>query len=198
MHDIEFAGVCRSFGTKTVLRDLHLTLEAGKITALSGPSGVGKTTVLRMIAGLERPDAGDILGAPPMHDVSYVFQEPRLLPWLTARDNIRCVLADRRDRAGTADRFLETVELTDAACQLPEQLSGGMQQRVSLARALAAERPVLLMDEPFRGLDIALRDRLIERILPLLAGKTVIFVTHSPEEAEAVADRTFVLTPPVT
>ena len=188
-NDILLHDVSKSFGNHTVLRNVNMQFPHASCTALRGPSGVGKTTLLRLIAGLDKPDSGQITGG-GICQCSMVFQETRLFPWLSAADNIRCVLPDRHDPNRVAQTLLEAVELPDDGHKYPAELSGGMQQRVAIARALAADRPVLLLDEPFRGIDRDLKFRIISRLQTMCHAKTLILVTHDPEEITALANQT--------
>ena len=162
-----------------LLREFSLTAENGERIGLLGPSGGGKTTVLRLAAGLTRPDSGEIVR--PAGRLAYVFQESRLMPWLTAAGNVTAAAGCSRAEALAV---LEDMELADEADSFPDSLSGGMRQRVNIARALAAQPSLLLMDEPFKGLDDALRERVIARILPRLEGCTLLLVTHDRRECE--------------
>lgn len=179
-----------------VLRGLSLEIPAGEIVCLLGPSGCGKSTLLKCIAGLLKPKSGRVrIGDsgpnPLVQRMSFVFQEATLLPWRTVRSNVLLPfeLRDEADESSSrerVDRFLKIVGLS-AADQLkfPAQLSGGMKMRVSLARALATDPDVLLLDEPFAALDDVLRNRLNELLLELVAERprTVVFVTHNVAEA---------------
>lgn len=185
---IDIRGLCVSFGGRPVLSGCSLHVPDGGRVALMGPSGCGKTTLINAVAGLLRPDAGTV----DLHGgrVAYVFQEPRLLPWLTAAENVNLVLSDG---AATLDRALEllrAVGLAEAADKYPAQLSGGMQQRVALCRALAYGGDILLLDEPLKGLDRELRETVASLILDRSRGSTVLLVTHDPEEARLLADTT--------
>ena len=190
------------------LTEVNLTVEAGDFVSFIGPSGCGKTTLLRVIADLERPTAGRIAvnGVSPEaarlgRAYGYVFQAPALYPWRTVERNVMLPLeimglstAERRDRAA---RYLELVNLKGFEKKFPWQLSGGMQQRVSIARALSFEPDLLLMDEPFGALDEITRDHLNEQLLRLWerTGKTVIFVTHSIPEAVFLSSKIVVMSP---
>lgn len=174
------------------LSDLSLALPAGSLTAVVGQSGCGKTTLLRLIAGLERPDAGALRwngGASPR--VGYVFQEPRLMPWLTVARNVALTAAPGADISGA----LAAVGLSAFAEALPAQLSGGMAQRVSVARALAQQAGLILMDEPFSALDAFTRAQLQDDLVSLWQEKraAILFVTHDIEEACRLAQRIVVL-----
>jgi NitT/TauT family transport system ATP-binding protein len=188
------------------LDGVNLSIERGEFVAFVGPSGCGKTTLLRIIQGLEAASGGEILidGKPisgPGHDRGFVFQQYGLLPWMTATENIGFALqakgvpADKHDELSS--RVLETVGLEGFGSRYPHQLSGGMQQRVGIARALAIEPDMLLLDEPFGALDALTREVLQNEMLDLSErmGKTILFVTHSVDEAVYLADRVVVMSP---
>ena len=166
-------------GKKVLFSDFSLTLPDTGITALTGANGSGKTTLLRMLAGLEQPDAGQILLPEPCR-VSVVFQDYRLLPALSIRKNIRLVLP--KNRWADADRWLETVGLLQNADDLPGALSGGMQQRAAIARALACDHELLLLDEPFAALDGDWRRRMLDAVLQQSRHVCVVLTTHDPED----------------
>ncbi|MBR6208277.1 MAG: ABC transporter ATP-binding protein [Oscillospiraceae bacterium] len=172
------------YGEETVIQGLSMGIPEGGHLALMGPSGCGKTTLLRCLAGLLAPRGGTVTGRP--EKVAFAFQEPRLLPWRTAAENVNLVLGDKRATLPRAEEWLERVGLGDASDKYPAALSGGMCQRVNIARALAAEGELLLLDEPFHGLD---RER-AEDIAALLCrharGRTLVLSTHRREEAQAL------------
>lgn len=193
----------RSFGGRAVVDDVCLEVAAGQVTCLLGPSGCGKSTTLRMIAGVDQPDAGRILidGAevagpgrhvPPEHrSVGLMFQDFALFPHLNVTENVAFGLkGDRATRQRRVDELLERVTLSGFGAKHPHQLSGGEQQRVALARALAPRPRVMLMDEPFSGLDNRLRDGIRDTTLDILKdeGTAVVLVTHEPDEAMRMAD----------
>lgn len=187
-----------------VLGNVSFDVRQGEIVSLIGESGCGKTTLLRIIQGLIRLDAGSILvdGVPvkaPGRDRGFVFQQASLLPWRTARQNVEFGLElqnmPRADRHRRATELLELVGLGQAAAQYPHELSGGMQQRIGLARALAIDPAILLMDEPFSALDAQTREVLQIELLRIheKTAKTTLFVTHDLDEAIYLSDRVVVL-----
>jgi NitT/TauT family transport system ATP-binding protein len=195
-------------GPVTALAAVDLVIEPGAFVALIGPSGCGKTTFLRLVADLEQPTTGRLLveGLEPRQArlgrrYGYVFQAPALQPWRTVERNVTLPLEimgfPPAERAARARRWLALVELEGFARHYPWQLSGGMQQRVSIARALAFDPPILLMDEPFGALDEITRDRLNLELHGLWrkTRKTVLFVTHSIAEAVYLATRIVVMSP---
>lgn len=187
----------RFAGTTALFADLRLDIAPGSVVALFGPSGIGKSTLLRLIAGIDRDFAGSItIDGIPAHAApppGFVFQDARLLPWLTARDNIRA--ASPSMSAQAADAALARVGLADDATAWPHALSGGMQRRVALARAFAINPRLLLLDEPFISLDRALVDDMHQLIADLAAssGATIIFASHHPEDAARLTTRVITL-----
>ena len=195
-------------GPVQALSDIDLTIDRGEFVSLIGPSGCGKTTLLRVIADLEKPTGGSILvnGVSPeearvKRAYGYVFQAPALYPWRTIARNVALPLEimglTKAERERRVKAQLELVNLTGFERKFPWQLSGGMQQRVSIARALSVEPDLLLMDEPFGALDEIVRDHLNEQLLQLWAktDKTVVFVTHSIPEAVFLSTKIVVMTP---
>ncbi|MBR3555336.1 MAG: ATP-binding cassette domain-containing protein [Oscillospiraceae bacterium] len=174
---------------KTVLKDCSLHVLPGEKCALMGPSGCGKTTLLKLLLGLMKPLSGrsEIRGK-----AACVFQEPRLLPWRTAAENVNVVLADKGETLPEARAWLEKLGLGEAAGLYPDELSGGMKQRTAIARALAYGGEALLLDEPLKGLDQALKQRTAELILENSRDKAILLVTHDREEAALLADRVLV------
>lgn len=187
------------------LDDISFDVGAGEFICLVGPSGCGKTTLLRLISGLIEPDQGQVrvMGASPRPgpDLAMVFQSARLLPWRTVSGNIDFALAlrgfDKTERARRTGSLLAAVGLQDFAAAFPHQLSGGMQQRVGLARALAVEPKVLLMDEPFAALDAMTREVLRNDLLRMWECRrtAIIFVTHDIDEAVLLSQRIVLLRP---
>ena len=196
----------KRFGEKLILDRLSLSMQSGEFMALVGSSGSGKSTILRLIAGLEHPSSGSISvdGKPvssPGPDRGMVFQKYSLYPWLNAAENVafgmrlqRIKPAEIRERTAY---FLEVVGLSEAADKLPRELSGGMQQRVAIARALATNPSILLLDEPFGALDLQIRESMQDFLLKLWqrTGLTVLLITHDVEEALVLAQRVHVLAP---
>ncbi len=182
---LDLALSAKRFGATQVLGALRLTIGKGEIVALTGPSGVGKTTLLRILAGLDTAFEGTILRP---ERTAMVFQEPTLLPWRDARANIRLTTGAS---AETADRLLAEVGLEGREQALPLRLSLGQQRRLALARALAAEPELLLMDEPFVSLDPARVEEMLTLTARLLAARDTasVIVTHSRAEAERLASR---------
>ncbi|MGQ0564536.1 MAG: ABC transporter ATP-binding protein [Gemmobacter sp.] len=195
-------------GPVHALRDINLTVGAGEFVSFIGPSGCGKTTFLRCVAALEHPTGGTLTvnGMTPdearqSRAYGYVFQAAALYPWRTIAGNVRLPLEimgfSASEQAERVDRVLSLVELSGFGNKFPWQLSGGMQQRASIARALAFDADILLMDEPFGALDEIVRDRLNEELLKLWArtGKTIGFVTHSIPEAVFLSTKIVVMSP---
>jgi NitT/TauT family transport system ATP-binding protein len=195
-----------SAGTIRALEGVTLQVERGELVSLIGPSGCGKSTLLRLIADVLQPSSGaiDVRGGPPARarqarEFGFVFQHPGLLPWRTALENVELPLevggwGRRHVAPHRPEALLELVGLRGFERAYPRQLSGGMQQRVSIARALVTGPPILLMDEPFGALDEITRDHLNQELLRIWAatGTTIIFVTHSIPEAVYLSNRVFV------
>ena len=188
-----------------VFSSFSLNARPGEFVAILGPSGCGKTTLLNLLSGFVQPQSGQIsinqtAVRPERSELGYVFQAPQLFPWLSALENVRFGLRmaariNESQQRSQALQYLRLVGLENAAHRLPHQLSGGMQQRVSLARTLALEPSVLLMDEPFAALDAISRNSMNEETLRIWAelGQTVLFITHDIDEAVFLADRVIVL-----
>lgn len=198
---LELSQVDKGFRSKSgelkVLHNISLTVHDGEIIAIVGPSGCGKTTLLNLISGLLEPDQGEIMKSPDLR-LAYIFQEPRLLPWKSVEANIGFVQdnflppAEAKEIRTNLLRKTGLLEYKDA---YPAQLSGGMKQRLEIVRALSIKPQLLLMDEPFKSLDVALKFELQELILAAHSHKRfgVLLITHDPEEAVMLADRVLVL-----
>ena len=176
---LKLHNITHRFGEHLVLQNVDLSVSPKQRIALMGPSGVGKTTLLRIVLGLLKPDSGTVENC--FSRTAAVFQEPRLLPWRTALQNVNLVLGDGKATLEKAGFHLNQVKLEDALYKYPRELSGGMQQRVSLARALAAEGDLLVLDEPFKAMDEALRDHVMELVNRTDAA--ILLVTHEAAEA---------------
>ncbi|WEL18663.1 ABC-type Fe3 transport system, ATPase component [Halorhabdus sp. SVX81] len=206
---LELDGVTRQFGAETAVSDLGLRVQDGELLTLLGPSGCGKTTTLRLLAGLDEPDDGTIRVAgetvadegtfvkPENRDVGLVFQEFALFPHLTVGENVAFGIQDRPDDEidQRVTDLLELVGLGDYENASPEDLSGGQRQRVALARSLAPEPDVLLLDEPFSNLDVGLREEMRREVRRIIkeTGVTAVSVTHDQEEALSISDRVAVI-----
>ena len=179
--DVILRDLCKAYGANRVLDRLNFSFPGGRISCVQGPSGCGKTTLLRLISGLEAPDSGEVQGAEGKK-ISAVFQENRLLENLTVEKNILLTARPGFHRAD-AHKLLDDLGLADAAQRPTSALSGGMQRRVAVARALAADYELMLLDEPLTGLDGELRLRVLMRIQADLDGRTAIWITHDPDAA---------------
>lgn len=184
--NIQLKNICKSYGNKQVLRDFSAELQEGECTVIMGPSGCGKTTMLRILMGLEKPDKGFVEGIPKR--VSAVFQEDRLCKDFSAADNVAMVM-ERPVFREVIQRHLERIGLTGNFDQPIGQFSGGMKRRVAIVRAVLARGDLLILDEPFQGLDQATKKRVIEYLKEENQGRTVLVVTHDREEAELMGTR---------
>ena len=181
MNDIVLNGVSKSFGENRVLDCFSHTFPGGKITVIEGASGRGKTTLLNLIAGLMKPDEGEITGVP--EKIAFVFQEDRLCEEFGALGNLRLVCGRTKTKEELLSHLRE-LSLADEAKKPVGSFSGGMKRRVAIARAICFDADCVLLDEPFKGLDEALKKDVMDYVLRHTAGKTVLCVTHDPAEAE--------------
>jgi len=202
--EIALSNITHRFGDLTALENVSLHAQEGEIVAIIGPSGCGKSTLLGIAGGILKPTAGEVVlrGVPApdtLNEITFIFQDFSLLPWLNVRDNVGFVL--KHHKLGTAEmqrriaNALERTGLSDFATALPKQLSGGMRQRVGIARALAVRPAIFLMDEPLSALDAQTRELLLDEILALWERDhpTILYVTHNFQEAIRIADRVCVL-----
>uniref|UniRef100_UPI003132D20E ABC transporter ATP-binding protein n=1 Tax=Levilactobacillus sp. HBUAS70063 TaxID=3109359 RepID=UPI003132D20E len=195
--EISIRSIAKQYGSLTALQDVNLTIRSGEFLALVGMSGGGKSTLLRLIAGLESPTSGDVLFDQHSRNhtvIRVMFQEDRLLPWMTVLENLSFKSGDEQVQTA-ARQLLNLVELGDYADHYPNQLSGGQKQRVALARALMSHPQVLLLDEPLGALDALTRRKMQDLILKVCAQQqlTTILVTHDVTEAARMADRIVVM-----
>ncbi len=183
----EFKNITKKYGDKTVLDNFSLILKKGTKTAIMGESGCGKTTLLRIAAGLTKADGGEFI-----HEgrIAVMFQEPRLLPWKNALDNVKAVLS--KEQFSLAEKYLSAVGLENDKVKFPHELSGGMAQRVALARffafAEATHADLLLLDEPFSALDDETAEKMLSLLKEFSNGKALLVVTHDKADAESFAD----------
>ncbi len=195
---VSIKNLCKSYQVSgrrlTVLNGLTTELADGEITVLLGRSGCGKTTLLRILGGFEPYDDGELM-LPPHEKIGMVFQDPRLMPWLSVYKNITFGLNRRQARSDAVRTLVETVGLTGFENASPSQLSGGMQQRAALARALSYDADLILMDEPFAALDHFTRETMQSELLRIhrLKRKSIVFVTHSIDEALLLGQKILVL-----
>lgn len=188
---VQLINLFKSYDGHKVLDDLNMNFIENKVTVILGPSGCGKTTLLNIISGVEEADRGQVILKDK--NVAYIFQEDRLIPQLTVYENLAFVLKSRMGREkmdSVIIRYLKMVKLPDYKDKLPNKLSGGMKRRVAIARAFAYKSGLLLMDEPFKGLDDKLRNDIIDEFLRIYKEekRTVILVTHDMKEAELLGD----------
>ncbi len=189
---IEIRDLKKSFKNTVLYDGFNISFEENKVTCIIGPSGCGKTTLLRIMAGLEPFEKGKVTGI-RKGDISFVFQEDRLLPWFSVYQNIELVLRSKMRGSESEGRIMEILDLLDmkeARNMMPDELSGGMQRRVAIGRALAYDSDIILMDEPFKGLDEKLKNEILDELTKVWDRyhKTIILVTHDLADAFRLAD----------
>jgi NitT/TauT family transport system ATP-binding protein len=190
-YEVQIEALCKSYEGHKVLDNLNINFIENKITIITGPSGCGKTTLLNIISGIEKEDSGQVILN--NKNMSYIFQEDRLIPYLTVYENIAFVLKstmNKEEMKNIINRYLDMVKLTEYKDKLPSKLSGGMKRRVAIARAFSYKSRLLLMDEPFKGLDDKLKLEIMEDFLKIYKEdkRTIILVTHDMKEAEFLGD----------
>lgn len=178
-----------SYGTQSIIKNLSLTIEQNGVYAIMGPSGCGKSTLFSLISGLLKPDSGSI--TTDAEKLSFSFQEARLLPWETAEQNVNFVLGSKKNALQKARGALLKVGLGEDRTKYPGELSGGMQKRVSLARAFAAGGDLILLDEPFAGLDTETKAGIIENVKEIGKNSIILLITHDINEANDCAEKVF-------
>ena len=176
---MEIKNVSFSYGDKPVVDGFSLSLPKGRRVCVMGESGRGKTTLVKLMLGLLKPDSGEVV-TEPCERPSAVFQEDRLLPWYSVKKNVEIVSDGHAD----IDRLLEDMEIGEHKSKLPKELSGGQQRRVAIARALAFGGEPILLDEPFKGLDADMRERIAKKVLEYAGGASILLITHDEKEAE--------------
>ena len=191
MTDLILENICKKYGEKTVLQDVSFVFPGGRRTCIMGPSGCGKTTLLRIILGLETPDAGTMTGRPER--LSAVFQENRLFEDFSALSNVAAVCS--KEDKGKIEEHLTALGLGDSLTKPVRTLSGGMKRRVAIARAVLAPGELMILDEPFTGLDKDTKAVVLEYLKTHTQGRTLILVTHDPAERDALAHRVLDMTP---
>ena len=193
MNSIKFHKINKSFGDIKILDNIEFEIEDKKIICLVGPSGCGKSTILNLLSGRFPADSGEIKNSAGKK-ISFVFQKPRLIPWLTLEKNLEFVLGNRSNKREVISQWIINVELEGYEKAYPSQLSGGMEQRASLARAFIIPSDLLLMDEPFKGLDEPLKLRMLDLVYKLWKKNpnTIVFVTHDIREALLLGDKIIV------
>ncbi len=192
---LKVVAIKKSYGELKVLDRVSFDVKPNEFICIVGESGCGKTTLLKIIAGIEKADKGEVVFGKDNPKIGFVFQDARILPWKTVIGNIEFVLdAAKMDRA-IAKEIIQFVGLSGFENYYPKQLSGGMLQRLSIGRALAINPDVLLMDEPFANLDALTKQKMHRELIRIVSNKTVVFVTHDIEEAIYLADRIIILSP---
>ncbi len=188
---LKLSKINKSFGEKKVLSDVSLCVDQGECVMLFGASGCGKTTLLRIAAGLEKQDGGTVERG---GKIAVVFAEPRLFPTVTVLENITAVMRkDKREAKRKAMEILKTMGLGDSADLYPSELSTGMAARVSLARAVAYDADIYLMDEPFKSLDVGIKSSVIDSLKPFFADKAVMIISHDRAEASMIGADTYLM-----
>lgn len=195
-YEVQIKNLYKSYDNHVVYDNLNMSFFKNKITVLLGPSGCGKTTLLNIIGGIEKKYGGEVILKD--RSISYIFQEDRLIPNLTVFENIAFVLKSvmsKEEVTKITNKYLNLVKLWDYKDMIPRKLSGGMKRRVAIARAFAYKSSLLLMDEPFKGLDMKLRNEIIEEFIRIHNEdkRTVILVTHDIKEAEALGDEIYTM-----
>lgn len=188
--NIKFDNVTKRFGDLYVLKDFSIEIPKKGTICIFGPSGCGKTTFVNLLSGIIKPDNGRILGV-DSKNISFVFQEDRLIPWITIKENINAVISGE-DKNKISEELLSSVGLKDFMNKKPEELSGGMCRRVAIARALAYNSDILILDEPFRGLDLKTKDNIIKLIKDKQENKLSILITHNIKEAFILSDKIYI------
>ncbi|MBR2387542.1 MAG: ABC transporter ATP-binding protein [Clostridia bacterium] len=194
---ITLKNISVSFDKKAVIKDLSFTFESGKKYAIMGESGSGKTTVLNVISDLIKPQSGEVLKNNDCK-IAYVFQEPRLFDWMSVLENVSIAKTDAQSNKAIAEEILINLGLAESLNQFPPELSGGMKQRVSIARAMAYEPDVILLDEPFKALDAQTKKYVATYLFDFCKDKTVIMVTHDESDLEYVDEVLKIENTPVT
>lgn len=185
---IELSNVSVAYGDELVLENVSLSAQKGERIAIMGKSGSGKTTLINILAGLLPVKSGEIYTE---GKIAYVFQEARLLPWLSALENVLFVTQENEENIAKAKQILKELDLGDDYNKLPNELSGGMQQRVSIARALIFGADIIILDEPFSALDIAMKEKVISLIKKYGENSIIITITHDISDAKAISDKIY-------
>ena len=196
MTDLKIRGLYKKFKDKNIFQDFNIDFIDENINCIIGESGIGKSTLLNMISGLENIDSGKIIGV-NKDDISYIFQESRLVPWLTVKNNIELFIYDyytKENAESEINKIFKLLNISGIENEYPEKLSGGMKQRVNIARALLKPSKMVLMDEPFKSLDYKTKYSIMYELSNILKNekRTVIFVTHDVDEAIFLADYIYV------
>ncbi len=192
---LKVVDIKKAYGELKVLDSISFSVKSEEFVCIIGESGCGKTTLLKIIAGIEKADSGYIIFSTDNPKIGFVFQDARLLPWKTVLGNLEFVLEAAKMDKSKAREIIDFVGLSGFENYYPKQLSGGMLQRLSIGRALAINPDILLMDEPFVNLDALTKQKMHNELLRIVSNKTVIFVTHDIEEAVYLADKVIVLSP---